>query len=452
MIPSSMTMRHPRPTRNPRRRKPAHLAVLFGLLLLVPPSSQADVVKVVVNDTIHPITEEYIGRALEQAKTNKDAAVLIEMRTPGGLGESMQKIIEKILASPVPVIVYVAPSGSSAASAGFFILVSADVAAMAPGTNTGAAHPVILGVKLDDTMNKKLENDAAAFLRSFVAKRGRNVEVAESAVRESKSFTHEEALSHKLIDVIAKDESDLLKQLEGRTVKRFDGSTTVLRVADQKVRLLEMTLKQRILAFLIDPNVAFILFSLGMLCLYIEMNHPGAILPGVIGFILILLAVFALQILPTSYAALALILSSFVLFALEAKFQSGGVLAAGGIFAMVLGALLLVDGPIPEMRVRLLTALVVSIPMGLITVFLMTIALRAQRNKVTTGEEGLIGELAIAHTPLSPQGKVYVGGELWNASAPPNVSLPEGARVRIRAIKGLELEVEPENSEAAPTR
>jgi membrane-bound serine protease (ClpP class) len=419
--------------------------------LLVPFSSQADVVKVVVNDTIHPITEEYIGRALEQAKANKDAAVLIEMRTPGGLGESMQKIIEKILASPVPVIVYVAPSGSSAASAGFFILVSADVAAMAPGTNTGAAHPVVIGAKLDDTMNKKLENDAAAFLRSFVAKRGRAVDVAESAVRESKSFTEQEALSQKLIDIVAKDEGDLLKQLEGRTVKRFDGSTTVLRVADQKVRLLEMTLKQRLLSFLVDPNVAYILLSLGILCLYIEMNHPGGVLPGVVGFIFVLLAVFGLHILPVSFAALGLILAAFVLFALEAKMQSGGVLAAGGIVAMVLGALLLVDGPIPEMRVRLLTALVVSIPLGLITVFLMTIALRAQRNKVTTGEEGLIGELAIAHTPLSPQGKVYVGGELWNATAPPNVTLPEGARVRVRGIKGLELEVEPESPETVKT-
>jgi membrane-bound serine protease (ClpP class) len=433
------------------RKSAAQLALLFGLFLLVPLSLEADVLKVVVNDTIHPITDEYIGRALEQAKANKDAAVLIEMRTPGGLGESMQKIIEKILASPVPVIVYVAPSGSSAASAGFFILVSADVAAMAPGTNTGAAHPVVIGAKLDDTMNKKLENDAAAFLRSFVAKRGRAVDVAESAVRESKSFTEQEALSKKLIDIVAKDEVDLLKQLEGRTVKRFDGSTTVLRVADQKVRLLEMTLKQRIMSFLVDPNVAYVLLSLGILCLYIEMNHPGGVLPGVIGFIFVLVALFALHILPVSYAALALILASFVLFALEAKMQSGGILGAGGVVAMTLGALLLVDGPIPEMRVRLLTAVAVSVPFGLITVFLMTIALRAQRNKVTTGEEGLIGELAIAHTPLSPQGKVYVGGELWNATAPPNVSLPEGARVRVRGIKGLELEVEPESADALKT-
>ncbi len=424
--------------------KPTLVAVL-AVLMLLPVRAAGDVLKIVVDDTIHPITDEYIGRALEQAKANKDAAVLIQLRTPGGLGESMQKIIEKILASPVPVIVYVAPTGSSAASAGFFILVSADVAAMAPGTNTGAAHPVIPGAKLDDTMTKKLENDAAAFMRSFVSKRGRNVDVAESAVRESKSFTEQEALSKQLIDVIAKDEADLLKQLDGRTIKRFDGSSVVLRLGNQKVTEYKMTLKQKILSFLMDPNVAFILFSLGMLCLYIEMNHPGAILPGVLGFIFILLAVFALNILPTSYAAVALIIAAFILFALEAKFQSGGVLGAGGIFAMVLGALLLVDGPIPEMRVRLLTALAVSVPIGVITVFLMTIALRAQRNKVTTGEEGLIGELAIAQTALSPQGRVSVHGEVWNASAPANLTVPQGARLRVRAVKGLELEVEPED-------
>lgn len=434
-------------------RKPAaQLALLLGLLLLVPVSGQADVLKVVVDDTIHPITDEYIGRALEQAKANKDAAVLIELRTPGGLGESMRRIIEKILASPVPVIVYVAPTGGRAASAGFFILLSADVAAMAPGTNTGAAHPVALFGKVEDVMKQKMENDAAAFMRSFVSKRGRNVEVAESGVRQSKSFTDQEAFAQKLIDLVAKDQDDLFRQLEGKSIKRFDGSTVVLHLAGHKVRNYEMTLKQRILAFLMDPNVAFIVFVLGMLGIYVEFNHPGAILPGVAGFICIILALSAFHVLPTSYAALALILGALVLFALEAKFQSGGVLGAGGVVAMTLGALLLVDGPIPEMRVRLLTAIAVSVPFGLITIFLMTIALRAQRNKVTTGEEGLIGEVAIAFTPLAPQGKVFVGGELWNASAPSNVSVPEGARVRVRAVKGLELEVEPESSEAAPTR
>jgi len=433
------------------RQITSKLALALGFLLLLSQTSRADVLKVVVNDTIHPITDEYIGRALEHAKSNGDSAVLIELRTPGGLVDSTRSIIEKILASPIPVIVYVAPTGSRAASAGFFILESADVAAMAPGTNTGAAHPVALFGKVEDVMKQKMENDAAAFMRSFVSKRGRNVEVAESGVRESKSFTEQEAMSQKLIDIIAKDEGDLLKQLDGRSVKRFDGTTQVLHLANQKVRNFEMTLKQRILASLMDPNVAFILLSLGVLCLYIEMNHPGGVLPGVIGFIFILLAVFALHILPTSYAALALIVAAFVLFALEAKFQSHGVLTAGGIFAMVLGALLLVDGPIPEMRVRLLTALAVSVPMGLITAFLMAIAIKARRNKIVTGVEGLIGEVGVARTPLMPSGKVFVHGELWNAYGPSSVVVPEGARVRVRSVNGLQLEVEPEGAAVVGT-
>lgn len=433
-------------------RKACTVSAVVAVLLLLPLLANADVLKVVVDDTIHPITDEYIGRALDHAKVNKDAAVLIELRTPGGLVDSTRSIIEKILASPVPVIVYVAPTGSRAASAGFFILESADVAAMAPGTNTGAAHPVVFGAKLDDVMKQKLENDSAAFMRSFVSKRGRKVDVAESAVRESKSFTDQEALSQQLIEVVAKDEADLLRQLEGRTIKRFDGTSTTLHLANQKLTEYKMTLKQEILSFLMDPNVAFVLFSLGMLCLYIEMNHPGAVLPGVVGFIFILLAVFAFQILPTSYAALALILAAFVLFALEAKFQSHGVLTAGGIFAMVLGALLLVDGPIPEMRVHLLTALAVSVPIGLITAFLMAIALKARQNKVATGQEGLIGEIAVAQTPLNPQGKVFVHGELWNASAPPNLTVPQGTRLRVLAVKDLELEVEPvETSTTVPS-
>src|SRR5258705_1103182 len=433
------------------RQMTGKLALALGFLLLLSQTSRADVLKVVVNDTIHPITDEYIGRALEQAKSNRDAAVIIELRTPGGLVDSTRSIIEKILASPVPVVVYVAPTGSRAASAGFFILESADVAAMAPGTNTGAAHPVALFGKVEDVMKQKMENDAAAFMRSFVSKRGRNVQVAESGVRESKSFTEQEAMSQNLIDIIAKDEADLLEQLDGGTVKRFDGSTQLLHLADQKLRSSEMTFKQRILAALMDPNVAFILLSLGVLCLYIEMNHPGGILPGVLGFIFVLLAIFALHILPTSYAALALIVAAFVLFALEAKFQSHGVLTAGGIFAMVLGALLLVDGPIPEMRVRLLTALAVSVPMGLITAFLMAIAIKARRNKVVTGVEGLIGEVGVARTPLMPSGEVFVHGELWNAYGPPGVVVPEGARVRVRSVNGLELEVEPEGAAVVRT-
>jgi membrane-bound serine protease (ClpP class) len=421
--------------------------VLLTLVLLLPACAAADVVKIVVHDTIHPISDEFIGRALDKAGAEHADAVLIELSTPGGLVDSTRSIIQKILASPVPVIVYVAPSGSRAASAGFFILEAADVAAMAPGTNTGAAHPVTLGGdKMDPVMKQKMENDAAAFMRSFVSKRGRNVDLAESAVRESKSFTDQEALQQHLIDVVARDSDDLFHQLEGRTVTRFDGSKTTLHLVGKHVDVLDMSLKQRILDFIMDPNVAFILFAIGMLALYVEFNHPGAIVPGVVGFIFILLAVFAFNILPTRYAAVALILAAFILFALEAKLASHGVLAIGGIACMVVGALLLVDSPIPEMRVHLLTALAVAIPVGIITAFLVGIVLKARKSKVVTGPQGLVGEVGVAQTPLMPEGKVFVHGELWNAVSSSSVQV--GDRVLIRRVNGFTLEVEPVSASA----
>jgi len=337
------------------------------LLLLVGASAAlaSNVVKVRIDDTIQPIAAEYIDRAIERARQTNADAVLIELSTPGGLLDSTRAIIEKILASPVPVIVYVAPTGARAASAGFFILESADVAAMAPGTNTGAAHPVELGGgKMDDIMKTKLENDSAAFMRSFVGPRGRNVALAESAVRESKSWTDQEALQQHLIDVVARDQNDLFHQLDGRTVKRFDGKQLTLHLSGASVDEMQMTLRQRILDFLVDPNIAFLVLAIGALALYVEFNHPGAVLPGVVGVIFILLALFALNLLPTRYAAFTLIMGAFVLFALEAKFATHGVLGIGGIALLTLGGLLLVDGPIPQMRVHLLTALAISVPLG----------------------------------------------------------------------------------------
>jgi len=416
--------------------------LLLTAWLLQAGFATADVVKIVLHDTIQPISDEFIGRAIDKARSEKADAVLIELSTPGGLVDSTRSIVQKILTSPVPVIVYVAPSGSRAASAGFFILESADVAAMTPGTNTGAAHPVQLGGKeMDPVMKQKIENDAAAFMRSYVEKRGRNVQVAESAVRESKSFTDKEALDQHLIDLIAADQTELFKSLDGRTITRFDGSQSTLHLAGKNVAVLEMSLKQRILDFIMDPNVAFILFAIGMLALYVEFNHPGAVVPGVVGFVFILLAVFAFNILPTRYAAIVLILASFILFALEAKLATHGVLAIGGIACMVIGALLLVDGPIPEMRVHLLTAFAVAVPVGIITVFLVGIVLRARRNKVVTGTQGLIGEIGTAQSPLRPQGKVFVHGELWNAVASGDVQA--GEQVRVTAVDGFTLRVEP---------
>jgi membrane-bound serine protease (ClpP class) len=415
---------------------------LPALLFLLCACSFAQVLKIRVNDTIQPITEEYIGRAIAEANRQKDQAVLIELNTPGGLVESTREIIEKIVASPVPVIIYVAPSGSRAASAGFFILESADVAAMAPGTNTGAAHPVTLGGgKMDDVMKEKIENDAAALMRSVAAKRGRNVEVAESAVRQSKSFTEQEALSQELIDYVASTQDDLFKQMQGKPIKLFNGQTVTLNLVGKPVHSYDMTLKEHILAYLMDPNVAFILLAVGALALYAEFNHPGAVVPGVVGVIFIVLAIFALNLLPVRFAALVLILGAFVLFALEAKFVTHGILTIGGIVMLTLGGLLLVDAPIPQMRVHLITALAVSVPLGIITAFLMSIALRARRNKVVTGVQGLVGEIGTAQTPLAPQGKVFVHGELWDAIASANIS--SGQTVVVRQVDGLQLRVDP---------
>ena len=418
-----------------------HAACFLAVLFLFTSFSSADVLKIVVDDAIQPVTAEYIGRALEAAAANHDQAVLIELNTPGGLVDSTRDIIDKIVASPVPVIVYVTPAGSRAGSAGIFILEAADVAAMTPGSNAGAAHPVMLIGKPDETMMKKIENDTAALMRSVAAKRGRNVELAESAVRESKSFTEQEALDKKLIDYVAANEQDLFRQISGKSFKRFNGTPATLDLTSQKVSDYQMTLKERILSYIMDPNITLIILMIGALCLYVEFNHPGAVVPGTIGVIFIVLAAFAMHLLPIRYAALAMILVAFLLFAAEAKFASHGVLTTGGIVLLTLGGLLLVDGPIPEMRVHFLTALAVSIPLGLITAFLMSIAVRARRNKIATGKQGLIGEVGVAETTLALAGKVFVHGELWDAVSA--VPVPAGEQVVVRQVNGLTLRVDP---------
>jgi membrane-bound serine protease (ClpP class) len=415
--------------------------VLALLLCAIALPATAEVLKVVVDDTIQPVTDEYIGRAIADAEQGRDQALLIELDTPGGLLTSTRHIIEEILASKVPVIIYVAPSGSRAASAGFFILESADVAAMAPGTNTGAAHPVSEFGKMDDTMKEKVENDSAAFIRSYVSKRGRNVSLAETAVRQSKSWSDSEALSNHLIDYVAASPQELFQQLQGKPIRRFNGQTVTLDLVGQPLRTYDMSLRERMLNFIVDPNIAFILLAIGALGLYIEFNHPGAVIPGVVGLILIVLAIFGFDLLPVRFAAVILIFLAFVFFALEAKFGTHGILATGGIVCLTLGGLMLVDAPIPEMRVRLWTALAVSIPFGFITVFLMSIALKARANKVVTGAQGLVGEIGVAETPLIPEGKVFVHGELWNAVSSSNI--PAGENVVIRNVNGLQLQVEP---------
>lgn len=425
-------------------------ATLIGLLSVAivavfSSHASAQILKITVDDTIQPISQEYIARAIDEARRTNAQAVLIEMNTPGGLVSSTREIIEKISTSSVPVIVYVTPTGGHAGSAGIFILESADVAAMAPGTAAGAAHPVAfigpMQLKVDDEMKRKLENDAAALMRSVTSKRGRNIEAAESAVRESKSFTEQEALAQHLIDYVASSPNDLFRQMQGKAFKRFNGEPGTLNLTGQPVVTFDMTLKEHILDALMEPDFAFLLLAIGALALYIEFNHPGAVIPGTVGVVFIILAVFALNLLPTRFAALGLILGAFGLFAAEAKFATHGVLTVGGIVLLTLGGLLLVDSPIPEMRVHLLTALAVSVPLGLITAFLMSIALKARRNKVVTGAQGLVGETGVAQTALTPQGKVFVHGELWDAVAAS--TLPVGQLVVVRRLDGLMLEVEP---------
>jgi membrane-bound serine protease (ClpP class) len=401
---------------------------------------QPRVILIKINDTIQPISADYMERGLDAAASQHASAILIEINTPGGLLDSMRQMVSKIIASPVPVIVYVAPSGSRAGSAGFFLLEAADVAAMAPGTNAGAAHPVVEGVKLDDTMKQKLENDTAAFLRSYVDRRGRNVQAAEDAVRSSKSYSDSEALKLKLIDLIAPDDAALLNDLDGRTITRFDGAKVVLHTRGAQLVAVDPTLREEILDRLTNPNLAVLVLVVGGLLIYVEFNTPGTIIPGTLGTIMVLLALFALNLLPVRYTSVMLLIAAFALLILEAHFATHGVLAAAGIVALVFGALTLVDAPIPEMRVHLATALSTGLAFGLITVFLLRLAIRARKSKVRMGGDAMIGLIAVVTQPLTPIGQVMVNGELWQAESVTPAAL--GEQVRVRGLRDLTLLVE----------
>jgi membrane-bound serine protease (ClpP class) len=389
---------------------------------------------------IHPISAEIIGRAIDQAGREHARALLVRLNTPGGLLEATRMINQKILASPVPVITWVGPSGARAASAGFFILEAGDVAAMAPGTNTGAASPVLLGQQMDPVMRSKVENDAAASLRGTVTKRGRNAELAEKAVREAKAFTDKEALDQHLVDLLAPNERELLKQINGRVVTRFSGEKITLQTADAEVVDYRKTVRESIVSSIADPNIGFVLLVLGALGIYFEFSSPGLIVPGVAGGILALLGLSALSVLPISWTGVGLLLLAVALFVLEAKFTSHGILGLGGAVAMILGALLLVEGP-PEFRIRLSTAVAVTLPFAAITMALVALVVRARRNKVVTGPQGMLMEVGEARTTLAPRGQVFVHGEYWNAESP--TVIEAGARIRVVGVDGLLLKVEP---------
>ena len=414
----------------------------MSLFLLLAWSSRAtgEILTLEIDDVIHPITAEYVVQGIAQAEVEQSAAVILRLSTPGGLDPSMRQIIEKILSSKVPVIVFVGPSGVRAASAGFFILLAADLAVMAPGTNTGAAHPVSIGGgKPDEIMAKKIENDAAAYLRSLTAKRGRSATVAEKGVTESKSFTETEALKEGLIDGIAKGVDAILEQFDGKTVQRFDGSSIVLKLKGESVRSLEMSVRQRVLAKALNPNIALILGLVGLMGLYIEFTQPGLILPGVAGGLCLFLAMVALSILPVNALGVAFIIAAVVLFVLEAKITSHGLLAALGIAAMVFGSLILIDSPLPELRVRLSTAVAITLPFAAITVFLMRLVILAHRNKSVSGEEGLLTETGIALTDIDGEGKIRVHGEIWQANSETPISA--GEQVKVLAVDGMRVKV-----------
>ena len=403
------------------------------------------VVSVSIDHVIGPITTEIVVHAIEKSENEHAALILIELNTPGGLLDATRQITEKILASPIPVAAYVTPSGGRAASAGFFILEASDIAAMAPGTNTGASSPVLLGQQMDETMRKKVEQDTAAYLRSMVSKRGRNVELAEKTVFAAQSFSDGEALSQNLIDTVARNEPDLFRQWNGKAVKRFDGSEQTLHLEDVQISRYQPTLRENIMMAVSDPNIAFVLLVLGALGIYVEFSAPGLIFPGVLGGILALVGLSALSVLPINWLGVALLVFAVALFVLEAKIASHGILGIGGAVSMVLGAMLLVNGP-PEVRIHFSTAIAVALPFALITMFLVTLVVRARRGKVISGASGMMDEVGTAITDLAPKGKVFAHGEYWNAVA--DGTIAAGTPVKVVALEGLKLRVKALHSES----
>jgi len=424
----------------------AGLVVLFGLAVSAraqqPMPAQPIVDKLILHDTIQPVTADEVTRALDRANSDGAQALLIDLDTPGGLVDSMRTMVGAILRSHVPVIVYVAPTGSRAGSAGFFILESADVAAMAPGTEAGAAHVVFEGGKPDDIEMQKVENDAEAFMHSYVTKRGRSADAAQEAEKSSHSYTPEEALNQHLIDLIANNDTDLLKAIDGRTVTRMDGSTLTLHVAGARIDTIKPTLRDELLGWLVNPNIALLFLVGGALLIYLEFNSPGTIVPGALGTLMVLLAIFALDLLPIRYTAVLLLIAAMVLLILEAKFGGHGALAIAGIVCLTFGTLTLVAAPVPELRVNLWVSIAVSLAFGAITVFLLRLAVRARRRKARIGADAMVGSTATAMEALSPQGHVLVEGEIWRAVA--NGPVAAGAALRVVGHEEMVLQVEPD--------
>ncbi|MSS73194.1 MAG: nodulation protein NfeD [Candidatus Latescibacteria bacterium] len=414
---------------------------LLAVLLAFPPLSRAEkqVRLVEVEGPIGPVVAEFLVDAIGRATREGAACLIIQMDTPGGLDASMRTIIKEILASEAPVVVYVAPAGSRAASAGALITIAAHVAAMAPGTNIGAAHPVGLGGQMDSTMAGKVTNDAAAYIRSIAEKRGRNVQWAEDAVRKSVSATEQEALKLKIIDLVCPTVSALVDSLHGRRVEVASGPR-VLSTKGLKVVTFRMGLRERFLATLSDPNIAYILMVLGFYGLLFELYNPGLVLPGIVGSISIILAFFSFQTLSVNYAGLVLILIGIVMFILEIKIVSHGALTLGGIIAMALGSTMLFQSPEPFLRVSWMVIAPVVLGTAAFVVFALGLGIRAQRRKPVTGLSDMMGKIGTARTEVHEKGMVFVAGEYWSATS--EAPIEAGAEVRVKAVRGLVLTVE----------
>jgi membrane-bound serine protease (ClpP class) len=395
---------------------------------------------------IHPVAAEYVREVIAKADAAGAALVVLTLRTPGGLVDSTRDINNAIIHAKTPVAVWVGPSGNRAASAGFLITMAADIAAMAPATHIGAAHPVAgNGEKIDDTMAKKMASDVAAYARTLATGRKRNVSLVEQAVLESRSFTEQEALAATppLIDLVANDVPDLVRKLDGRTITRFDGATETLHTASATTTNVAMTWQQRVLSAIAHPQIAYLLLTLGTLGLTIELWTPGAVLPGVAGGICLLLAFFAFQVLPVNYAGILLILFGLALLVLEVKVASFGLLAVGGIISLLLGSMMLIDSPLPELQIGLRVILPVTLGISGILLFLVTLAVNAQRARPVTGVSGMLDEIAYALTPIEPggTGSVRTHGEIWTATA--DEPIEAGSPVRVTAVNGLLLRVTP---------
>jgi len=438
----------------------AAMFLLPFILLFLPPASVSDepltqplVVDLNLEGEVEPVLATYIDEGLADAASKHASLVLITMDTPGGLSDSMKDMIQHVLGSPVPVAIYVGPAGARGASAGFFILLSADVAAMAPGTRTGAASPIIaiggISIGVDDVLRKKIMNDAMAFLRSYSEKRGRNAKLAETAVTDARAFTEQEALDGNLIDLLASSPEELLQKLDGRTVTRFDGTKTALKLTNYRRAAFELSARQKFLARIVEPDMFFLLLILGTLGLYAEFTHPGAVVPGVVGAICSVLALYAMHLLPVNLAGVLLIVMAVTLFVLEAKYTSHGILLVGGVIAMFFGAIFLIRSPLTSGGVSVGMAVAVTLPFAGISVFLMRLVLRSRKWKQATGAEEMLGEkgTAIVELKAGIEGLVRIHGETWQAVSDQDVAA--GASVKVERMEGLKLYVRAVAREAA---